>query len=306
MSDMEKRLQQQEQQVQKVISDTPNEAEQIDAIARIRGWFRPSEESIFYPAIRAYLNLEANLSKTNRAIIDSVDAAAKANKLKDVDLTDLWYSILHAAKRTPVQQAGGHKMLVDLMKTLDQESESDRDAQSVFSKLRGFSMASREALNDSPGSNSGYTQPEVHAWTNLQYFFALLTNNGVFETWIYCIWEMRTALENVQKDDGPDTAQIPGTAKQKYDARIPAAATWISGAGRKLYAKEEDLTPSRPNQGNPGKGGELWKGKAELSKERWALWKKRFGEIGNLEEPSEETRKAAKDAVKAMNAIERC
>ena len=46
--------------------------------------------------------------------------------------------------------------------------------------------------------------------------------------------------------------------------------------GRALWEKEEDLTPESPNQGNPGIGGELYKGPTAFCKERWWFWKERF------------------------------
>jgi hypothetical protein len=63
---------------------------------------------------------------------------------------------------------------------------------------------------------------------------------------------------------------------------------------------EKDLTPSDRKQGNPGRGGELWKGKAEFSKERWAFWKERFAAIADMEGVSEQTKIDARDAIEGM------
>lgn len=304
---MEARRQKEDQKVQEAIASTSDEAKQIDAIAAIRKWFYQDGDSQHYPLVQSYLDGNADLPQTANKITEPIDAAITANSLEEFPLMDLWYSILHSSKRTPFCNTESHNKLIELLKSIKSHqapAEASDQNRSTYENLDGFGLASRETMNDSPGVGAGYSVPEAHAYANLNYFFARLTGEGIFDFWIYCIYNMRDALENVQQDDGPNDAHRPGTAVQKYDARAPAAAVWVFALGKKLYRKEEDLTPTSPNQGNPAKGGKLWEGKPGFSKERWALWKKRFGEISQMEEVSEETRKVAAKAFDAMNEAE--
>jgi hypothetical protein len=155
-------------------------------------------------------------------------------------------------------------------------------------------LSCREAYNDMPMPGVSF-DIEITAWTNLNYFYALLTGKGVWDLSLYfAIWAMREALEQPYEDNEE------ATAVQKYDAHVPAAAVWVFGASRVLFDKEEDLTPTDDRQGNPARGGELWKGKSEFSKERWSFWKERFAAIGKMDGVNEETRSVARDAVNSM------
>ena len=97
---------------------------------------------------------------------------------------------------------------------------------------------------------------------------------------------------------------MEGTAAQKYNVYVPAAAAWVLGFGRTLYRKEEDLTPTDRKYGNPAKGGALWKGKPEFSKERWSFWKERLGVISKLDSVSDKTKNLSRDALEAMERAE--
>jgi hypothetical protein len=282
-----------EQKIQEIISGKSDEAEQIDAIAAIRGWFRPKDDSVFYPHVRAYMDGTADLTKAMEQITKPIDEGC--NTEGDIDFPDLSYSIMHAAKRTPYSDVEAQAKLVKLLYTVRNHAREIEDY---------FMGAAREVMNDVPGVGAGYTVPEAHAHANLNYFFASVTKEDVFGLELYCIWEMRAALENKLTDDGQYDAHIPGTATEKYNARVPAAAVWVQVLGKKLYEREEDLKPKGAGQGNPAKGGELWKGVAGFDKGRWALWKKRFGEISELGDISEETKKIAKEAVKVMEESE--
>jgi hypothetical protein len=162
-------------------------------------------------------------------------------------------------------------------------------------------------MNDCPGCGCGYLLPEAHAHANMLYFYALLTREGILNCWIYCIWEMREALEKPHKDDAATRylSSNSGTAVQKYNAQVPAAAVWVFALGKELYQREIDLTPKSKLHGRPALGGPLWKGGQEFSKERWALWKKRFGEVAEMEGLSEEVRGIAREAFGVMDDCER-
>lgn len=66
---------------------------------------------------------------------------------------------------------------------------------------------------------------------------------------------------------------------------------------------------SRPGlgrlHGNPARGERLWKGRAELSKERWTFWKRRFGEVKEMEELTDEVSSVAGEVVGKMAEVDK-
>lgn len=282
------------QEIEKMIAETPDEPTQIDRIAELRGWFRPSKDSPFYPAVQEYTTGAADLQATVQKLTRPIDEAL-ATESKDAQLDDVWYPILHSAKRIPHSDAARHSKLVDLVKALKPYPEPSSTQETPKSAtLSGFSISVREALNDKPRHDIGSLPPEIHAYTNFTYFIARLVDEDVFPPGYMPIWAMRDALE-----DKP--VELPWS----YDAFVPAAAMWAIVLGKKLYEREEDLTPKDPNQGNPAKGGKLGNGGPVYSKERWAFWKKRFEEVTGQERIAGETKSVAEQAVKAMDAAER-
>lgn len=217
----------------------------------------------------------------------------------------MWYSVIHAAKRKSYHEAEDecnrnphfHAKVADLIAAFREHKVKDhKEYDYLYSSLTDFSMACREVYNDAPEPDASAV--EVDAWANVNFFFARITEKGLQDLSIYAIWSMRSALENEAQDD------IEGTAVQKYDVYVPAAASWIFGMGRALFTKDTDLTPSDRKQGNPAKGGELWKGKAEFSKERWALWKERLALVSKMEGVSDKTKNISRDALEAMERAE--
>jgi hypothetical protein len=298
------RREKQDGEIAEAIANVQDEATQIDIIMKKRGCFGPGEDSKFYPIVQVYLNSsdDTTAQDTAKKLLTPINNAILENK-RDLNLLNLWYSIIHSAKRLPFRSTTGLAKLVTLMQAIKSSSPpptaKDPD---IYTCLRDFSMAARETMNDSPGGGSGYLLPELHAYTNMLYFYALLTRENVRAFWIYCIWEMRNALETPHEDDPPNSGAT--TAIQKYNATIPPAAVWIFAAGQQIYEREQDLTPQKADQGNPGRGGPLWDGKAEFSKRRWAFWKSRFGVLARMEGLSEEARGIAGEAVMAMDRVD--
>lgn len=276
-----------------MISETNDEPTQIDRIAEMRGWFRPPKDGIFYPAVQDYVNGTANLQATVAKITEPIDKALAKNSDKD-QLDDVWYPIIHSAKKIPYSDADRHSKLVELVKALKEHPEpSETQGNPRYKRLSGLPMAVREAWNDVPRHDIGSVPQEVRAFTNFNYFVARLTDEGLFTASHFIIWAMREALE-----------KTPESLPWWYDTHVPAAAVWALVLGKKLYEREEDLTPANPNQGNPARGGDLWTGGPVFSKERWAFWKKRFGDVTGQEGISEEAKNFAKQAVEAMEKAE--
>lgn len=152
-----------------------------------------------------------------------------------------------------------------------------------------FGASMREAWNDSP-TNLGQCIT-VEEWTNVNAFVARLTAAGVRDFSLYAIWSMRETLE---------TEITP----EQLDKLLPASATWVLYAGKQLYESEEEW-PKSPREGDPASGGPLWSGKRGFCRERWSSWKRGFESVAGREGVGEGARGIAKEAVGAMEAVER-
>lgn len=254
--------------------------------------------------MQKYLEDDIDIKTVTSKLFTPIDEKITAQKLDDVNFLDLWYSIIHAAKRRSFHEAEEdrghahfHTKVADLVVAFrDHQVAGDEQYNYLYSELTDFSMACREVFNDAPEPDA--SDIEIDAWANVNFFFARVTEMGLSDLSIFAIWAMRQALENEQIDDAE------GSAAQKYNVYVPAVASWIFGMGQALFAKEADLTPSDRKHGNPAKGGELWKGKAEFSRERWALWKERLAVVSKMEEISNKTKGIARDAIEAMERAE--
>jgi hypothetical protein len=90
------------------------------------------------------------------------------------------------------------------------------------------------------------------------------------------------------------------------DDNVPAAAVWILHAGVWLF-KKGDNGEGVEGDGvgfNPEEITWLYEGPCGYNRERWAFWKKRFGEEAENMEAGEETRTFALKAYDAMITIE--
>jgi hypothetical protein len=283
---------------------------QIDKVAKIRGWFRPPDNSIWYPHIQAYLGGKADLDETLHKITTPIDEAIATNKLnKDIDWSDLWYSVIHSAKRLSFRDEDSFEKLVSLMKSFKERNvPAQQSGEPAYQGFPDLSMFSREAFNDSPGAGAGYTAPERSAWTSYNYFLARLTQEMLFDSSLFAIWTLNEALER-NYSDNDENRHKPATRVEKFDAFVPAAAAWILGAGKALYEKDEDVDPKHARKETKledlKEGERLWPASARFSKERWAFWKSRFDQFSGMEEVEEETRKVASEAVETMETIER-
>lgn len=246
-----------------------------------------------------YVNEKVDLAEASKRLFTPIDEKISAKRLDDVHFMDLWYSIIHSARRISFGEIHMHAKLADLVAAFkNHDIPGNQKYNYLYSSLTDFSMACREAYNDAPAACNGFFEAEINAWANVNFFFARVLAMGLGGSHFFAIYALRQALETPHQDNEE------ATAVQQYDAYVPAAAVWILGMGRDLSSKEEDLTPKDQKQGNPGRGGELWKGKAEFSKDRWAFWKERFAEVGQMKDVREGTRNVARDAVQHMERAE--
>jgi hypothetical protein len=297
--------QEQNRKIEELISSERETSDKIDEIAKIRGWFRPEDDSIYYPLVLESANEGRDIEELSSQLLAPIDEKISTENLDDVNFMDLWYSVIHAAKRNPVPKNGfgrdsrsrDRAALVNLVTAIKHHRIPGNEQYNyLYESLTDFSMACSEVYNDSPIETA--FELEIDAWTNANNFFAQVTHRDLLDLSMFAIWAMRQALEYEYQDDEESTAA------QKYDTFVPAAAAWVFGMGKSLARKREDLTPTDRKQGNPGRGGELWKGKAEFSEERWNFWKERFAAIAEMKGVSIRTSDTAKDAVEAMERAE--
>lgn len=296
------RIEEQNKKIKEVLATVEDEGAQIDQVAKIRGWHHPKDDSTYFPIIQDLVNARISMDDACDKIFRPIDDKIAANKLDDVNFLDLWHSIIHSAKRIGFREMEQRDQMAGLVEFVGKfkahSIPGNEKYNYLYESLTDFGMASRAVYNDIPVAHDGFLEIECTAWANLNCFFAGITHKGIYDFSMYAIWALREALENDLQDDAE------ATVAQKYDAYIPAASAWLIEAGRTLYTKEVDLTPTDAKQGNPARGGELWKGKAEFSKERWSFWKERFVQIAAMDKVSENTKYVAKTSVEQMERSE--
>ncbi|KAJ6465527.1 hypothetical protein C8R47DRAFT_48502 [Mycena vitilis] len=132
---------------------------------------------------------EEDLDALQAAVTDADDAPTAEGQL-----WDLYYSILHAAKKTPWRDVAAQQRLVDLAAALKARPNPPHPVRMTIPASRNwvweggaylwsnqimFGPSARETWNDSPGCGAGWRTPEVRAWTNVNAFVARLSAQGV-------------------------------------------------------------------------------------------------------------------------------
>jgi hypothetical protein len=172
--------QEQNQQIQSIISTNDTEGAKIDQIAKVRGWFRPGDDSVFYPVIQDYLTQKIDIDEASEKLFAHIDSKIAANKLDDVNFKDLWYSVIHSARRTGYQEKEVQTKIAKVVTAFKNHSIPDNEKYNyLYSSMTGFSMACREAYNDTPEPGSA-VHVEINAWANLNYFYGLVAGTDVF------------------------------------------------------------------------------------------------------------------------------
>jgi hypothetical protein len=298
-----------DEQVQTAISNFTEEPEQIDAIAKIRQHYRVEEGSKYYPLLQEYLNKDNELPETMDRLFGPIYKNIHKFNQSEMQFFDLWHSVLHSATRIPFQDAETHKRLVDFVAAYKEQPHPSgmydgfgSDTGGIFGSLYGFTYTIQSYWGDVPGHGSGSTDPEIHAWANLNCFWAGLTRDGVCDLWLRCIYAMREALEHDMEKRG---SFKKFTAVQFYDSLVPAAAVWVFALQRKLHEKEEDMTRNRfSKRPDYAHAGALYGGPSSFNKERWRFWKERFSVIRHMQFLKDETRDLARRAFDIMEMQE--
>jgi Fe-S cluster biosynthesis and repair protein YggX len=313
----------------------PSFPEQVDAFAKLRNYFRPEDDSETYPVIVAYLASEIGVDEAVARIAEPIEkaytTADHGRKLADPEkwnttyegystegyLWDLYYGILHAARRIPWNTERDQQVhLLNLLKALkarpDPEPsyktmEIDYDwvlsEDGLWSNLSMMGPSARESWNDCPGGGAGLEEPEIKAWANVNAFIALVTRDNVSNYWTYCLWATKSALERQYKKN----------ENHKLEVCVPAALAWISILGERIYGRVKENTKSAEQIAEPSaeqSTSKRWRWENgdqydHISEENWNAWKKRFSEVVDDEKLKDETRIAARTAMDEMERLER-
>ncbi|KAJ7681962.1 hypothetical protein DFH06DRAFT_1387977 [Mycena polygramma] len=207
---------------------------------------------------------EEDLDALQAAVTDADDAPTTEGQL-----WDLYYSILHAAKKTPWHDAAAQQRLVDLTKALKARSNPPQPVRMTIPASRNwvwaggaglwsnqvmFGPSARETWNDSPGCGAGWRAPEVRAWTNVNAFVARLTARGVRDFRLYGM-----ALEDEIAIGGHHHAD---SVDQMAEGLFETAAVWVRLAGSYIHGRLQE--ESSDNESVPSA--------------QWNKWRQRFSE----------------------------
>ncbi|KAL6234503.1 hypothetical protein BDW75DRAFT_212083 [Aspergillus navahoensis] len=251
---------------------------------------------------------------------NNISAPTAAKQLASSSLSDdapleerlnrLWDLIIMLACKYPEHQDKLVDVVVDLSELPSPDpAEAGEEPGSgpltihdmeVWKDLPMLGWRFRDSWNISvrPNSSPEDRQKAISDIVNTSKFAALLmaTDEPVFASYSwFALITLRSALETPTEQMRP---------AEPLEAWIPAAASWIETLGVEIYKWDEEFE-SGPKVGARGKGGPLWDGKHGFCKERWELWRKRFGEISRMEgELVEGLRKIALDAETMMKEIE--
>ncbi|RHZ61818.1 DUF3632 domain-containing protein [Aspergillus thermomutatus] len=264
-------------------------------------------------------DLEPHLTVLHDLFADKIHSPEAAAKLAsaalaldaslEAQLGQLWHLILQIACKNPEHQDELVDILVDLSHLPDVTRPGD-DGQDepliiydmqVWKNLPLLGWEIRRYWDYSipaPGTKTlEGREAAISSTVNVNHFVALLvaTDEPIFEgySW-YALVTLHEALE---------TPWVYMQEGDPLEAWIPAAAAWIEVLGVEIYEWDEEFE-SGPLVGAPGRGGPLWKGKHGFCKERWKLWRERFGEAAKKEDESEEVRRVAEEAELMMKEIE--
>lgn len=130
-------------------------------------------------------------------------------------------------------------------------------------------------------------------WQNINGLLAHFTNHDVCTSDSEALVCISEALEEHRREE-------PVTP---INHRVPAAAVWFALCPSVIYeaCQQQECADCEVS-------GALWKGDPQLgySIARWEFWKKRFGELADHSDATQETKDACMMAIKAMEATDGC
>lgn len=219
---------------------------------------------------------------------------------------DTWDVIFFHARSNPSHQDRLVEVLVHMSRLptpqLTNGMSPSVNAQRLWHQLPEVRWSAREhweapiRMRNAPPWETSDRAQAVANFVNANAFIARqhVTDLNCLDNSLLALWTFRSALE------------YPGIQRDKMmglDFFLSGAAVWIEIAGEQLYALEKEFAHGG-NQGRPGLGGPLWDGMYGFCGERWALWRRRFGELADESELENELRDLSARAEARMKEIE--
>lgn len=236
-------------------------------------------------------------------------------------LWELWYSVLHAAKRIPWDDNDRQEKLLELVETLKARPDPPPpermtvalkgdwiwESSDLWSTLGMLGPSARESWNDGCGFGAGWTPAEQRAWINVNAFVARITCNGLLDFSSYALWALGDALEDqLEGNNLHHVVPVP----QRLSLYVKVAAVWVFIAGEYIY--ESALTGDEAIDVNSLeleprwkiKFPKSWKRSDTITDARWAYWRRMFKHLSEKDELEQDSRDMAAGAASAMASIQ--
>ncbi|KAI1473912.1 hypothetical protein F4774DRAFT_361718 [Daldinia eschscholtzii] len=239
-------------------------------------------------------------------------------------LWELWYGILHAAKRIPWTDTAQQERLISLVQAINARPDPPPPSPmtkplqgnwiwqdgKVWSTLSMLGPSAREMWNEGCGCGAGWTIPEQHAWTNINAFVARLVSSGTdtgFE--LYGSWALMNALEDRPKDK---ELHSRAPAITQATVHIMVASVWLRIAGRYMWSLRTEgggISPDLKADLNarekklPWYGHHIYVGEARHCMARWDFWKRRFEQESENQDLPEEVRELARGSAEIIKGF---
>ncbi|KAI0099087.1 hypothetical protein GGR51DRAFT_536686 [Nemania sp. FL0031] len=237
-------------------------------------------------------------------------------------LWDLWYAVLHIAKRIPWTNDAQQNKLLDLVRALKARPDPPPpssvtvplkrnwiwESGKLWSNLSTLGPSVRESWNEACGYGSGWTDEEQQAWANLNAFVARLTASETADFDIYAVWALSGALENdIQHTSLHHDASDP----TQLSLLLTVASVWIQIAGKYLFEhhpSEDEFGQSDSEVDLATRGTFPWTqstNEPSLCSARWRFWSGRFAQEARNDELSESVRELTAKSADRINGFSR-
>ncbi|KAI9680487.1 MAG: hypothetical protein M1817_003927 [Caeruleum heppii] len=245
-------------------------------------------------ALKDYLRDNINTDEAARAITRPVEADNDPHSV----LYRLWCLLIDAMMEAPAMQSKIIQLLLAVENlpsadSTDGDTNPSQQRKVVWRSLPGFGSLWSD-LNKMDGWKLRWDNfsPEGKQEALDQYRQTAAIEARLFMSGVGAIpltWGYRDICDALE------------SSKAILDIDIHSAAKWLEIAGQRIRTQgtgeQEDFSAL-------GRQRDLWNGGKSMSKERWAFWADRLRTVADDQNLREDTRDAAKEALKAMEVVE--
>lgn len=284
------------------------------------GWMYYETEGIARSQRKLYPPEKALELWGPRTDFEKPNEEAKKNPGTETQLWDLWYSILHSAKRIAWDDDGKQGKLVDLVKALKARPDPPPpnpmtiplsknwiwSSGKVWSATLMLGPSARESWNDGCGCGAGWTPVDIAAWTNVNAFVARMVSSGVADMfYLYGEW----ALQDLEEKWSAQNDHQVGGIEVVRETVVRIVAVWVIIAGKEIYEqREKDSKGVDGNEVDINKRGRNFpwvKFSHGVTGARWTWWKRRFEQEAQDDGLDEGVRELATQAAKLIQRFEK-